>query len=70
MVSQGGHAWLMGDMHGCGGPVWLPGGCALVAVGMHGCAGVCLVMGGMCGCMGGVHGCWGGMHRIRQDTGQ
>ena len=29
----GGHAWLLGGMHGCWGHVWLLGG-------MHGCWGV------------------------------
>ena len=61
MVAGGGHAWLLGDMHGCGGG------------GMHGCqgVGVCMVARGHAWLLGGMRGCWGafmvagGMHGCR-----
>ena len=43
----GGHAWLQGGMHGCGGHVWL--------------LGVCVVARGHAWLLRGVHGCWGAM---------
>ena len=66
---QGGHAWLLGGMHGCGGAcvvaggacvvawgcVWLPGGHAWLLGGMHGCRGACMVAGGPAWLLGGWH---------------
>ena len=64
----GGHAWLLGGMHGCsrGACVVAPGGgmrgCFWGV--MHGCSGgVCIVAPGWGACMvapGGMHGCSGG----------
>ena len=53
MVAMG-HAWLQGDVHGCGGR-----GACMVVGGMHGCWGGAWLLGGMHGCWG-VHGYWGG----------
>ena len=58
----GGHAWLKGGMHGCGG--------------VHGCQGaVHGCRGGICGyrglCMvaeGGMHGCRGGCVVVKKET--
>ena len=48
----GGHAWLLGSMHGCWGACMVAGRHAWLLGGMHGCWGACMVVGGM-------HGCWG-----------
>ena len=58
-VVAGGHAWLPGGMHGCGGVCMVLGGC-MVAGGhawLRGCAwlqGCVWLSGGMCGCEGHV----------------
>ena len=72
-MSTGGHAWLLGGVHGCGrarvvagggmhgcrGCTWLPGG-AWLAGSVHGC--------GHTWMWGGMRGCRGGVCRARQDT--
>ena len=63
-------ACMVGGMHGCGGHVWLLGVCmvaggvcgywgaCVVVRGMHGCQGLCGCR-GVCMVMGGMCGCWG-----------
>ena len=50
----GGHAWLPGGMHGCGGQ-----GACMVAGGVCGCQGLCVVAGGHAWLLGGMHGSQG-----------
>ena len=62
-VVAGGHAWLRGDVHGCGGCAWLWGACIVGGEGgMHGCReGACMVAGGHAWL-------WGDMCGICRDT--
>ena len=59
MHGCGGHAWLLGGMHGCLGACGVVGGHAWLQGGMCGCWGVCIVAEGACVVAGGVHGCGG-----------
>ena len=66
-VVDGGHAWLLGGVHGCRGCVWLLVGHVCLLGGHAWLLGACMVARG-CVVAGGMHSYWGaymakgGMH--------